>query len=149
MHKEEFQKIVRNLCLETIDAEGGHIYIHKNKDDSELMKRAKAESIFGASSFTCDAETLVECIRKALYNYEADLLDWLQDNSDGDDYSAECLFEEPIGKGYYNAKWHEWSKGAVQCKRIVVVLRKVERTYDTTFSIVTAYCEPSEEDMKG
>ena len=148
MRKEEFLRKVSVLDVENMKALGcAHIANHMNMSDKDLMRRAGKSDIYGASTFTCSAEEIVEAVKMALEDYADELVDWLNDGSDADDYVATFECDEVLGHGFYRTKWHVWDDGACDCHGIAVVLRKVEAKYETTFRFVTTYCEPTQDDI--
>lgn len=144
MKKAEYLHTVEFLTESGIDSVGGHIFMHKGMSDSLLIRRLKDEKKFGSSCFDVSEKEVIEIVKKALLDEDnmSDVLDWLNDDSDGENWVVEIENKTPIGHGFFRARWHDWSKGAVPCRTVAVVLAKVCRQYDTTFKIVTAYPEP-------
>ena len=139
MQNSEFEKLVNGLCLETIDMNGGHTFLHRHISDEELMKRVKNSNILAATVFDIEDNDVLEYAKKALLEFEPDLIDWLNDDKDEEDYVAYFNAGVPIGPGYYKAKWHEWKNGPVECDTIAVVCRKRDRKYDSTFKVVSLF----------
>ena len=154
MQREEFLRTINGLDVYNMKAMGCHIDRHLNMSDSDLIHRATTaktsdgSSLFGASTFTVSAEEVVEAAKMALYDYAEELVEWLNDYSDGEDYVAEFECDKNLGHGFYNMKWHNWNDGACECHRIAVVLTKVMRKDDTAFKFVTCYCEPTDADIE-
>lgn len=140
---------ISNLDWYEIKEMGCHIDRHLNMSDSDLIHRLVTEKnkdgqpLEGATVFDIPQEELLEYIKKALLEFEEELNDWLNDDSDGEDYAPYLDCGKHIGHGYFKSRQHNWNSGAWECSQIVVVLRKEERKYDTTFTIKTCYCEPS------
>ena len=147
MRIEEFKKLVNKLTLEDIEMNGGHVLsCHDHVTDSFLINRIINEGKKCATTFDISREEILKSIKETLLDEEFEtpecILEWINDSSDGGLFIAEKEYDTVIGHGFFKAKWHEWSEGAKKCCNMVVVLRKEERTYDTTFKIVTAYPEP-------
>jgi hypothetical protein len=148
MLKEEYKKIIKNMDMSSLDLEGAHIKtLHCGLNDEQLKQRckniSKDENIIGATVFDINEDEILKCIQEAFLDEEYQtpecILEWLDDESDGFYYIVTKIFNHPIGHGYYKVKWHDWSKGPIMCNEITIVLSKVERKYDTTFHVVTAY----------
>lgn len=145
---EDVTKKINTLSVETAEAEGAHILkMHARLDETQLIRHAK-ETYEGASTFQCSNEKITMYIRKTLADYADWICDWLNDDSDGEPLECALEMDETVGIGYYRENWHEWNTGAVKSSGIRVVIKKVERKYDTTFSIITAYPYATEADKK-
>lgn len=147
---EQFLKEVHNLTIPQIDYAGGHIVsMHMNQSDAMLKTRAKSERV-DASTFyqELSEDEILDMIFTAVEEYAPDLVDWLNDPTDGGNYEASFVFDKAIGKVYSCAKWHEWNKGACPCSEICVAFIKDERKYDTSFKIISVYPRATEEEKE-
>ncbi|MBE6021915.1 MAG: hypothetical protein E7231_01625 [Cellulosilyticum sp.] len=154
MQKNEFTRIINGLDVYNMKAMGCHIDRHLNMTDSDLIHRvtttktSDGNGIYGASTFILTEDEVVEAAKLALLDYADELVEWLNDYSDGDSYVAEFDCDKLLGHGFYSYKWHNWNDGACECHRIVVVLAKAMRKDDMGFKFVTCYCEPTDEDIE-
>ncbi len=148
MLREEYNKIVNEMTLTSLQAEGAHISeYHFELTDEQLKRRCKSlrgeDSVRGATVFDISQQEAIEHIKEVFLDEDFDnpgcVLEWLDDASDGGDFILFKTFNTPVGHGYYRASWHEWKDGPKQCYEIIIVLKKVERRYDTIFQVVTAY----------
>ena len=155
MQYNEFIRTINMLDVYNMKAMGCHIDRHLNMSDSDLIHRvttaktSDGNSLYGASTFAgITADEIVEAAKLALMDYAEELVEWLNDYSDGDSYVATFDCDKVLGHGFYNYKWHNWNDGACECHRIVVVLCKCERRDDIGFKFITCYCEPTDEDIE-
>lgn len=155
MQYNEFIRTINMLDVYNMKAMGCHIDRHMNMTDSDLIHRvtktktSDGNSLYGAFTFAgLTADEIVEAAKLALMDYAEELVEWLNDYSDGDSYVAMFDCDKVLGHGFYNYKWHNWNDGACECHRIVVVLDKCERRNDIGFKFITCYCEPTDEDIE-
>ena len=152
MRKAEFEKFIKTASVLNIGANNkGHIYKHMHSlwtSDEALIERIIKEGVSGATVFDITVEEIDSYIKAALLDYEDELLDWITDDSDGDNYVASITAKKPIGHGYFKKSWHEWNAGPCKCSDLIVVLKKVERKYDTWVKIVTVYAVPNKQDVE-
>lgn len=146
MTKQEINNFAETLC----GSEVAHLERHYNLSDSEMIHRCITEEKNLVTTFTIDEDEIVKQIKGMLldeYN-QAEIIDWLNDESDGEPWALEGEMDAPVGRGFFKEHWHEWNAGAANCSLVVLVLKKVERRYDTTFRIASCYPSYSEKDKE-
>lgn len=147
MKQNTYERKVQTMNYATIELSGGHLDRHVGNEDGELIARITERKIDCATTFDCEVDDVISLMQQALLDAdnEADVLEWINDYSDGDDWEVYFEFSAPIGHGFYRKNWHEWNNGAVYCSAISVILRKNDNT--DSFDVVTAYPVATEEDI--
>ncbi len=148
MTKSAFLKEVYRLTVPQIDYNGGHIFMKHMHQTNEMLRQRVISEKVDATTFNknISEDEILDLIITALEKFSDELLDWINDPSDGGNYEAWIDAKRVIGRGYSKERWHEWDKGAYPCSELCVALVKVERKYDTTFKIVTAYPRYTDKD---
>lgn len=146
---ESLETRIRNMMLEQISANTRDSVSEKHFDtyagikmtDSDLIHRVVSTGK-DASCFTVSRDESLLYIQEAMYENMEDIVDWINDMSDGMDWEVYFDSDSPIGRGFYKSFYHTWNSGACDCSTIKVVLRK---TYNADeFRIVTVYPIPTE-----
>ena len=75
------------------------------------------------------------------------ICDWLNDDSDGENYEIWIDADHPIGR-VFNKYTHDWKDGAIPASRLVVGLRKDESHAQTWFKFCSVYVEATKEDVE-
>lgn len=91
MTQKTFEGMVSSLDYGTIEIEmGGHVFLHTFESSDDALKNRAKCGIFGASVYDISKEDVLERIKNTLLDpiNMSDILDWLNDDSDGDDWVA-------------------------------------------------------------
>jgi hypothetical protein len=153
MRIDTIKGIIDGFCYASIEMEGGHISRHIKCEDGFLIDRILSERKELATTFDCSSDEAVELIKTACLDEEWQMpeciKEWLDDESDRDDYAFDFDFDHVIGHGFFKKGWHDWNSGVAYCSRLTVVLRKVElRDGSDTFRVYSAYPTVTEEDIE-
>jgi len=137
-----------NISANTRDAVGAkHFdsYAGVRMTDSDMVHRVVSTGK-DASCFTIHRDAALLYLQEAMYENMEDIVDWINDMSDGVDWEVYFDSDSPIGRGFYKTFYHTWNAGACDCSTMKIVLRK---TYDANeFRIVTVYPIPTEEEKQ-
>ncbi len=151
INKKDLDTYIQNICVETLESEKTHIFKHLKTEwttDIMLKERAKKENILGSTVFCVSKNEITKLIKEALKEYSSEIIDWLNDESDGEPYIVTNVSEEKIGYGFMKKQWHDWDKGPCNCHETIVVLKKIERKYDSWFRVASVYPIPVESDKE-
>jgi len=154
MQKSTLSNFIDSLDIYEMKAMGCHIEKHIGNSDEALIKRAKTDKnedgtkIKGATTFDISEEEIIGYAKKALHEFEDELIEWLDDYSDGSNYQVFIDCGKVIGHGYFNTKGHDWNTGSFGCSQILIIIRKDYRKYDTFFKFITCYAEPNVKENK-
>jgi hypothetical protein len=138
-----FLNKVEVLSLDQI----GHLEKHTGQTDSDMIHRIVSEKKPVVTSFCLELDDIKTRIRAILREYADEVVDWICDQADGDDFFIYADQHELVGTGFFKEGWHEWNAGPAHCSQILLCLRKVETRNDTTFKIVSCYPYVSDEDI--
>lgn len=140
MNIEVLEKIVNNLCLETLEMNGGHILSCHDTTDDVLIYRLKNENKYASSAWDIPRKRILTLIQKGILAYGEKVIKWMNATSYQGDIILKLNCKDVIGHGYTKAKWHNWEDGAWTTTSYIVVLRKVytNSNYDT-FTVASAY----------
>lgn len=123
-----------------------HFFNHLSELSNEQM-RNRIDTASGATKFINITKDEVEKLVISSFNEDIDyILDWLNDNSDGEIWEIEVVCDKIVGMGYIKEKWHNWSKGPVDCSSILVILKKTNS--GNNFYIASIYPTTNENDKK-
>ena len=148
MRISEYKRIVDNLTMADIEiGMRGHVSRHFGAADADLIERIKEEGVRAASTFDITSDEVLSLIKDVMldetYQYPEMVIDWLGDEADGDNLILYKDYGRKIGHGFFDFKWHNWAKGAMDCTELDIVMKKVQRRYDDIFAIVTVFCDRS------
>lgn len=153
MRIETIKKVVAGFCYATEEMEGGHLSRHINCEDGFLIDRILSERKSLATTFDCDGDEAIDLVKTACLNEDWEIpesiKEWMDDESDRDDFIFDLDFDHSIGHGFFKESWHDWNSGACQCSAITVVLKKIELADGSDiFRLQTAYPFVTAEDIE-
>ncbi len=120
---------------------------HFGLSDKDLKDRIFEENKRSSSSIDISKEVAFEMIKSYILENEVDwITDWLNDNTDGENYEIWIDADKPIGR-VYNKYAHDWKFGAIPASRIVVALRKDELRSTVWFKFASIYADATKEDL--
>ena len=119
----------------------GHLFERHLNHPDEKMMRSCAHEKCTITSFTGSEEAIVEAIKSLLLTNCDEIVEWLADDSDNEDWIlyGDLSDFDIQGKCYLNSPKHNWKEGPKECSEFVVVLTKKRSKKRLEFLIKSSY----------